>query len=229
MEPGSQGELESLLVQHGFARRPLTDKDIAIGAGIKTSKIGLGLYRKTTSKQVLNSVADTDLLNGEITIAASAIGATGLLRLTAAGDYINNSGAARIAQRFKLKLGATTLIDTGAPVGNAQAASATRFGWRVNATIWNTATNVQVVYFDAVVTVNDSGVASGVNNVFATGEGTVAYLGTVANTYSQVLYSGYNAGAVDTTSAQALVLSVVNPTATATYDTTLQAAIVEII
>lgn len=199
------------------------------GDGAWATPSGAVTFRKVTAKQVLNSVADTDLFNGEITIGANVIGATGAVRITAFGDYINNSAAARIAQQFKLKLGATTLIDSGVPVGNSQVASAVRFGWRVNATIFNLATNVQAVYFDATVTVIDSGVAAGVNNVFATGEGTVAYLGTASNTYSQVLYSGYNAGAVDTTAGQALVLSVVNPTATATYDTTLRAALVEVI
>lgn len=152
-----------------------------------------------------------------------------MLRLTAFGDYINNSGGARVAQRFKLKLGSTTLFDTGTPVGAAQIASAARYGWRLNATILNTATNAQVCYFDLTVTVNAQGTAQGLNSLFTTGEGTVVNLSNVGTSFADVIYSAYNSAAVDTTSSQALVLSVINPTATATYDTTLKGAVVEII
>src|SRR5690242_21569013 len=50
----------------------------------------LVIARKTTAKDVVNSVAETDLLNGEITVAGGQIGATGKLILTAYGDCLNN-------------------------------------------------------------------------------------------------------------------------------------------
>ena len=42
--------------------------------------------RKVTSKTVNTTTTETDLLNGEITVAASALGASRALRLTARGD-----------------------------------------------------------------------------------------------------------------------------------------------
>jgi hypothetical protein len=70
-------------------------------------------WRKTTSKQVLNTITATDLLNGEITIDAGAMSTNRMIRLTAFGDWVQTSAGATDVPRFKVKLGATTLIDTG--------------------------------------------------------------------------------------------------------------------
>jgi hypothetical protein len=51
----------------------------------------------------------TDLLNGEITIGAGVMGTNKLARLTAFGDYKQNSGGATNAYRFQLLLGATAV------------------------------------------------------------------------------------------------------------------------
>lgn len=67
-------------------------------------------FRKTTAKAVTNTVADTDLLNGEITIPANEMGTDGLLRLTAWGDWEQDSGSGSDVMIFTLKLGGTTLL-----------------------------------------------------------------------------------------------------------------------
>jgi hypothetical protein len=84
-----------------------------------------GIYRKVTPKAVVNSIAETDLLNGEITIPAGLMGISGGIRLTMMGDCVNNSAATQAAPVFKLKLGATTILATAATAA-MWAASATR-------------------------------------------------------------------------------------------------------
>ncbi len=94
---------------------------------------GAASYRKATQKVVNTTISATDLLNGEITIAASALGTTGEARLVAVGDWKQNSGGAQSVPRFQLVLGGTTIIDTG----NAGTAvdAATRYGWAISARI----------------------------------------------------------------------------------------------
>lgn len=71
---------------------------------------GPTVLRKTTEKDVVNTVALTDLLNAEVTIPAAAMTSGGRLRLVAAGDYLNNSGVTK-GLRLRVRLGGTTLWD----------------------------------------------------------------------------------------------------------------------
>ena len=225
----------------------LADADIAAGASIAASKLAgnipasklngypavmqqflrgdgtwtpatQGIYRKTTAKQVVNTVAETDLLNGEITLGAGVLGSSGVLRFTAWGDFTNVSGSTQAAVRWKLKLGATTLIDTGAPAA-WHGSVATRFPWSVTIEIANLgATNAQWAALDVDYVGN---LAAGFAN-FTTGEG------VYTNTQDMAKAKGGVSGTVDTTVPQALVLSVILPVASANFDVTLKGALVEV-
>lgn len=177
-------------------------------------------YRKTTIKPVSNTIAETDLLNGEITVGAGAMGATGMLRLTAAGDFFNFSGAPVAAPRFKLKLGSTTLFDTStiAAVCNN---STGHWGWKIVAEIMNTgAANSQQGSFSLL---HSGRWTSGSTVDFATGEGTYSTLNNMA------IAEGLNSVNVDTTLAQLLQLTVTLPVANANVNAVLGYATVEIV
>lgn len=181
------------------------------------------LYRKTTQKQVVNSIVETDLLNGEVTVAANAIGANGVLRLTAAGDMLNNSGVGQNTPRFKLKLGATTIFDTGSLSATPWSTSPGRQGWHVVVEIANLgAANSQ---WSSIALDLDGFFAAG-NAAFVTGEGTFIATGSGSG-YARGVAGG--ASTEDTTLAKALALTVINPAANASLDVTLKHALVEII
>ena len=179
-------------------------------------------YRKTTSKTVVNTVSVTDLLNGEITIDAGAMGSTRALRISAWGDYKQNSGATQAYYRFALLFGGTTIFDTGAPAG-ALVNSTTRVPWRLDALLLNTATNIQTCDFGLRLTGTTAFSGSG---TFATGEGN--YGPTVANGVFTVGWA-YNTAAVDTTVNRALVLNVTLPVASANTDIVLAGALIEVV
>lgn len=184
-------------------------------------------YRKTTAKTVVSTVAETDLLNGEITVGANVIGATGILRVTAWGDWKQNSGGATDIPRFKLKLGSSTLLDTSVMAANVAANSANRFGWRICCEIQNLgAANSQW----GTITVDlpmAGGGTFGVAN-FATGEGIIQTVLSTAAQTNMVKMVGGNSSAVDTSASVALVLSVILPTASANTEIVLKGAVVEV-
>ena len=186
-----------------------------------TTAVGPGTtYRKTTPKTVNTTVTETDLLNGEITVGAGVLGTTSVLRLTAWGDWLQNSGGGLAWPRFKLKLGATTIIDTGA--GPVQVtSSALRGGWKIVAEIMNLgATNSQWANIDGkIVSDNSGGTAT-----FTTGEG-----GWSGGRRLDLRCRPRCSRVETPTVAQALVLSVINPSASASVETKLYGALVEII
>lgn len=190
-----------------------------------TAEVGPGTtYRKATAKVVNNTTTETDLLNGEITIGAGVLGTSGVARLTAKGDGVQNTGAGQNAPRFKLKLGTTVLIDTGVLVGQTMNAGASRYGWIARAIISNdAATNSQTVSFELSLT-HPLWVSPG-SAAITTGEGLTGIPSTGGFPYA----IGVNSAAIDTTTAQALVLSVINGTASANYEVKLFDALVEII
>lgn len=181
-------------------------------------------YAKTTSKTVNTTVAATDLLNGEITIAAGAMGTTGLCRLTAWGDWKQNAGGTAAPPRLQLVLGGTTLLDTG--TSGLGADVATRFGWEVNATILNLgAANSQTSKLAFRGGMNVSGLPG---NTFTTGVGNYTGVSNVA--FSILDAVGTNAStALDTATSKTLVLNVINGSANANYETKLFGAVVEIV
>lgn len=220
----------------------LVNADIAAAAGIVASKLagypsdgskvlkGDGSwaapapYRKTTAKAVNTTVSPTDLLNGEISIAAGAMGATGMLRLTAFGDWLQNSGAGAVAPRWQLVFGGTTVFDTSA--GPTCANSATRGSWKIVVEIFNTAANAQVCYFH--LEGNAGGTVTSGDAAFTTGQG--RYGGNFgAGGTNMLLGMGYNTGALDTSTAKTLVLNTINGSASGSYETKLASALVEIL
>lgn len=186
---------------------------------------GYARYRKSTAKTVNNTVVETDLFNGEITIAAGALGATGIARISAFGDVFNNSGATG-GHRWKLKLGGTTLIDTG--LISQLIAGTTRWGWRLRAEIANSAANVQAISFDLLQAINTGGGQASV--VFTTGEGVYSWgAGAAGGYYPTALAIGMATAAKDTSVAQALELTVTHSAANANLETKLYSALVELI
>lgn len=71
------------------------------------------VYRKYTTTSLANSSSPADLFNSEITIGANVMTATGSARIRASGSYLNNT-AGGVSETIRLKLGGTTLWDSGA-------------------------------------------------------------------------------------------------------------------
>jgi hypothetical protein len=190
---------------------------------IEMNELARAHWRKTTAKTVVNTITETDLLNGEFTIDAGAMSTNRMLRLTASGDWINNTGAAVATPRLKLKFGATTVVDSNV-LAAAWAAHADRRGWRLIAEIANLgAANAQLVTInmDAYGAVGGTSAAAG----FTIGEGVI----TTATGISTFKMIGASSGAVDTTTAQTLVLTVTLATANALEDMKLSYAAVELV
>lgn len=177
-------------------------------------------YRKATAKTVASSIAATDLLNSEITIAAAAMGATGVLRLTAWGDWLNSSGGSVALPRFQALLGGTPVIDTAAP--GSVVTGATRYDWNLELLIQNATATSQTVRLRGEIS---SGANSVANTSFATGTGLYQEIASGVNAFH-----GVNSGlTVATGSACALALNVINGSNSASYETKLFGALVEII
>lgn len=192
-------------------------------------------YRKITPRTVNTTVAATDLLNGEITVGAGALPATGVMRITMFGDWLQNSGGLAAPPRFQLVLGGTTLIDTGAGPGAALNLSASRGAWEASALVAaNNATNAQNISWKHSVWASVTGSVSGTNgSVFTTGQGAYQGIATRANSSNTDSFmcaaAGFNTGTKDMTAAQTLVVNVINGSASATYETRLFNALIEII
>ena len=198
---------------------------VTVGELVDTPTINTwarGYFRKTTAKTVNTTTTATDLLNGEFTLPAGALGTNKVLRLTASGDWKQNSGASRDVPRFVFKLGATTLLDTGNTGSNAVTAAATRYGWRIVCEAQNLgAANSQWSTLTGMLVTSAATPASA---DFTTGEGRLW-----VNDVFGCFYSGGNSTAVDTSASLAVVLNVINANNSANYETKLYGALVEII
>lgn len=184
-----------------------------------------GVYRKTSPKQVVNSAVETDLLNSEITVGAGVLGTNGVLRLTAWGDMVNNTGGTQSTPRWKVKLGASTLLDSGI-MGAVWTSSATRAMWRLGIEIAElNATNAQ---WASMSLEHNAGLGANAIVFFTTGTGQYQAFVTAAG-WGFWKAEGGGAGTVDTTTAQALAVTVTLPVANAALDVTLKGAVVEII
>lgn len=213
---------------------PVATDPVAGGAAAiqaLASAVDAKLYltaRKTTPKAVANTVVDTDLLNGEVTVGAGVMGIDRICRLTVSGDYENGSGAQVNFPRFKLKLGAaaTVVIDTGtcttAPISSAVGL---RGGWRLVIEIANLGSAAsQICYMNGGVGIYST--SSSVASLFwPVGRG--AYVLRAEAQVGIAHIDGNNIAAINTAVAMPIVLSVVNPTATA-FETKLLLAFLEI-
>lgn len=203
----------------------LLNADLA--GSIATSKVLLAPYRKVTSKAVNTSVAATDLLNGEITIAANILGTTGMLRATLMGDFLQNVGSVQTIQNFQVVFGGTTQLDTGTGAAIKVPTSATRGWWNAVIEIQNLTAATQVISLKTFLTtgpgVGAYSVSSGSN--FTTGAGTFALLGGLNDAAFAI---GGAKGTIDTTTNKTLVFNVINGANNAAYETQLLAAYVEV-
>lgn len=205
-----------------LAGYPSDATKFARGDGTWAVPSGLTTYRKTTSKTVNTTTTATDLLNAEITLAA--LTATSCVRVTAWGDWLNNTGGAVAPPRIQAILGSTTLLDTN--TGGSGGAAATRYPWRLTFEILNLgATNSQQSSLTFRAGLN---VSAATTVAFTTGEGVYS---TVSNGAFSILDAiGVNPStAVDTSTTQALVLKVINGSASASCETKLTGALIEVL
>lgn len=203
-----------------------TGQVLTVAGGLPTWAAAPGVlsYRKTTTKTVNTTAAATDLLNGEITVGAGVMGTTGLLRLTAWGDWLNNASTLSLP-RFQVVFGGSTLIDTNATTAQSLN-SGNRYPWRVQVEIENAnSASAQIVAFNATLGLMQNAAFAG---TFLTGTGVHAST-SVAGNHSAGWLTGVGTGAVATASAQALLLNVINPSSSASVETKLFGALVEII
>lgn len=178
---------------------------------------GLTTYRKSAATAVNNTIVATDLLAGSMS-AIAALTTTNVIQFEAEGDFLQNASVGVALPRLQLVFGGTTLIDTNVPT-TAVGQSATRYAWRVKATIRNLgATNSQQVFFEMVGTAKTGGTANQV--AFTTGTGIYHTLVWAATDWEYIA-RGYNTAAVDTSATKALVLNVINGTASVNYETKL--------
>lgn len=194
------------------------------GDGAWAAPVGPVTFRKTAQVVVANTVAETDLLGGTITIPGNTIGVNGFVRVTIHGDWTNNSGVAQAPPRFRFKLGGVALLDTFA-LGAVMSTAPNRWGWRADILLQNQGSAVaQFTTMHIVGQMTDGVSAAAVGSI---GGLTVAYLtaGGFAN-YDSIAAAGV---AVDTTAAKLVEFSVINGVANAAYDTTLKGALVEVV
>lgn len=185
----------------------------------QVSTAAVPTLRKSLPKAVNNTVAATDLFNGEFTLPA--MGATTIARITAWGDIVSNSGLPA-APRFQLVVGGSTLLDTG--TFTQVQTSGLHTSWRLDGEFANTgATNTQIISanidLQALVQAIGTGAfttGEGINTCFATGN-------------SEIFMQGINTGAVDMTAPRLLEFRVINGAASAQIETKLYGALVEII
>ena len=125
---------------------------------------GAAVYRKTTEKDIVNTTTETDLLNGEVTVAAGVMSTNKMLRAVLVGDYLNNSGS-QPNQTVKIKLGATDLW-----VGTVTAAAvqAARRAWRIEFTVANLA-SASSQFMEGALVIGEGTPTTGVGNVGAGG------------------------------------------------------------
>lgn len=203
---------------------------LAHGGDIDSVLRGDGTYgrkilRKATSKTVTNTVAATDLLNGEITIPAGAVTATGSWRLKLWGVSANASGAAQNENRFQVILGGTTILDTATSGVATSASGGGALPWELEVECMQ-ANATNTAQFSAWYRANHT-TSSTTAWLPVVGAGvTMATLNSVG--YVFVIGQYQNGHDKDMTVAQSLVVNLIQPVASASYTTILNGALLEI-
>ena len=108
-----------------------------------TASGAISVFQKTVTEiDVVNTITETDILN--VSVPANTLGATGALRVTIVGDYLNNSGTARQVT-FQVKFGASgSEVATFGEITTAVTTNSQRRPFRIEFTIFNkNATNSQ--------------------------------------------------------------------------------------
>lgn len=199
------------------------------GAEKIASRPAYTTYRKTTAKQVGNSIVETDLLEGEFTIGAAVMGTNKVLHFYASGDLNNNSGGVQKVPQFKLKLGGTTLIDTGMPSGTPWYNNTDRYEWSVEAWIANLTASSQWTRFKLMFGMFTNGTGMTPTKL-VTGEGVyTSYSSATPHNYALMGAEGGFASAIDTSLARLLELATILPVAHVSCDITLKRALAVIL
>lgn len=161
------------------------------------------VLQRTYSQQVVSSSTETDVFT--YTIAAGFLGATGALRLTIIGTYLNNSGGNRTLT-VKIYLGSTVMYTVAS--ANIAAAAGTR-GFRMTCIMGNrNNTAVQDVGGDMAITTNP---------LFSSA---TALVGTMTL---------YGTATEDTTSSKVFKVSVTHSAIDASLEFDLQQAYLELL
>jgi hypothetical protein len=186
-----------------------------VGAGqAQINVIPPTFYPKVTQKDVVNTVTETDLLNGEITIEAGKLVSGKILRARLLLDVLNNTGSGQAEQRFKVKLGGTLLIDTGADWSAATfGTGATRLVEWIDLEIHGKGSSSQFARL-TIKFANANEAATGIGDGRNLGEG--------------VFETNGDPG-IDMTVARLLEVTVINPVASANFSTRLQSAYAEVV
>lgn len=137
---------------------------------------------KTTQKDVVNTNAETDLLNGEIALGADWLGPNGFAILDASGDILNNSGTTPTIT-LRIKLGTTTLW---AATTGAMSSNANRGFWYAHIVIFNAAaTNAQKMSGFIHATAIGTAAATGEGGYAGTGAGVGLINGVMGGTAAE--------------------------------------------
>lgn len=186
--------------------------DSAQADGVKWAAAGAGggpsvLDRSAADNQIVNTVAETTLYS--FAIPGNTIGATGVLRLRILSDYLNNS-AGNTTLQIRIKLGATTLWDSGA--SNNLALSANRRGLNIDVLLANSATNAQRL--GGTIFLGAGAATAGVGGLN----------GTIIT--SAMLYG---TAAEDTTAARTILVSVQHGNANASIEVVRRVVVLELL
>lgn len=180
-------------------------------------------YSKLTAKAYNTTVAASDLLNGEITVEAGKFVTGKTLDAQLFGDFLNNTAGSRAAPRFQLILGGTTIFDTG--TSGTFVSNAVRSGWGVRIKAVGLGTASQVWDISGHISGN-GGSNTATSSQFTTGLG--EYFSYGGSSDLNVTFRGETTSAVDMTASRALVFNVINGFSHASYETRLNAAVVDI-
>jgi hypothetical protein len=193
------------ILSAGTAGQVLTSNggaDIAFAAG-RT------VYFKTTEKDVVSTTAETDLLNGEITIAGGKINTAGAVWCHLQGDYLDNVGN---TMTLKFKFGGTTWWQGTVGTG----AAATRHAWQLDMFIQNlgvaNAQDAHAIFNLSLATAPTTG---------------IGVIGTTNNT--GILAATKGALTVDTTSAATVAVTCAHSQNSASVSMRLESAFVRVI
>lgn len=215
--------LASVAVANGYAQVLAADLDDERLAVPPPQWI---VRRKTTAKVINTSVAETDLLNGEMILRASEIGAGGYARLRARGDWLHNVAGPNRQPRIRFKLGGTTLWDSNVD-GTQYGASAVRWGWQADvliAALGSEAAQWIVAEYEWEH-INISGTAV----LSAAGIGGLYNAGGTNATYGRGRAVGHAAGAIDLTQQQLVELTAELPASNAAVEIALKEATLEVV
>ena len=194
--------------------------------GINWVQVGGGVirYAKTTAKVVNTTVAATDLLNGEITLAANTLIAGKRLVADLFGDFLNTV-AASPPPRIQVIVGGTTVLDTGA-AGAVYFTTAGRFPWRLNIQAMALgAANSQLWWMQFFIHKDASGPSQ---TYWPTGTGLIAISQPATANSASGVNEGVGTSTVDMTASRTFVVNVINGNAGANYETRLLGALVDI-